>query len=213
MFGTKVASIWCTASCICWEVPLTSDQHRRHCDSPLLSRGCHSPVCGFLLFTRRPSSCDMYTCAFTYSTESTRTMELHNSLLPGWHTNTWWIHMYMHTQAHLHLQMQALVHRKNTHAHTHFTSVFLLFRTAAALRMSWRVPVLAVALNIDFLAKNIRISLFVQGYAQGKGCGSFSFMLCLHTAFSCILDEYKSWPSIIKSTTHKWINYLLLISL
>lgn len=35
------------------------------------------------------------------------------------------------------------------------------------------------------------ISLFVQGYAERKGCGSFCFMFCLHTAFSFMVDFYK----------------------
>lgn len=34
MLDSKVTSTWCAASCVCRGVLLTSDQHRKHCDSP-----------------------------------------------------------------------------------------------------------------------------------------------------------------------------------
>lgn len=65
-------------------------------------------------------------------------MELQNSLLAGWHADTRWTHVHMEpqtfTQVKLHLQMQTHIH-KNL-AHTHFTSICPLSRTAVVLRMS-----------------------------------------------------------------------------
>lgn len=125
---------------------------------------------------------------FICSTESRKTMELHNSLLPCWHmkdTNVF-AHMHAHshgktthTQVHLHLQMQTHKHRE-AHTHTHFAGVYLLFRTAVVLRMSWRCQCWQWH-SISTSLKNIRTSLFYcPRLCRGKGCGSFSFMLWYH---------------------------------
>lgn len=64
-----------------------------------------------------------------------------------------------------------------------FIQCWLWFRTAAVLRMGWRVPVLAQTLNTHFLIIVEYYCLIVQGYERG-GLWLIHFHVVLYTAGS-----------------------------
>lgn len=68
-----------------------------------------------------------------------------------------------------------------------FIQCWLWFRTAAVLRMGWRVPVLAQTLNTHFLIIVEYYCLIVQGYERG-GLWLIHFHVVLYTAGSCLIE-------------------------
>lgn len=110
-----------------------------------------------------PSSCDTYMRTFVKRSQNHQGQRSYTTaLLTGWRANTRWTHIKVSMNAHGHadtpIQKHTCVYKcKRSHTgkkkpSAHFTSVFLLF-TTAAVRVSWRAPALAVALSMDFLAK------------------------------------------------------------
>lgn len=70
----------------------------------------------------------------------------------------------------------------------HFTSVFVLFTTAAVSQLTGASAGSGTQYGLPC---KMLISLFVQGYVERKGCGSFCFMFCVHTAFSFMVEFSK----------------------
>lgn len=100
-----------------------------------------------------------------------------------------WTWKHAHTEAHLRLQMQALTHRKKAHALGTLYSCFSIIHNSCC---ESQLTGASVGSCTQYgLPCKMLISLFVQGYAERKGCGSFCFMFCLHTAFSFMVDFYK----------------------
>ena len=151
--------------------PSNSIQHRKHWDSPCSPGGCHVPyVISFfsLASLNNLSLWSQNKCIestrqilqptgkpLLVSTESRKTMRLHNSVVPGSHG----VHAHAHGNPRTYMSTPAFKRHKereseeNTHTHTHThthahthterkrkthtKSICLLFRTAVVLRMSW----------------------------------------------------------------------------